>query len=221
MRFRAAALLITIIISAGLNSCAYFSPLAEFSCGDYTCRLYGTVSVKQIKVTAGEKTIASFKTEGAAAGAPDYGFIFVDANFDGSYDICLAAFYGEEGTRYSFWLWDPVSKAFSTDKTLDSLLSPVFDSSTKTISAQYKKHTVEPTVGTEPETYIDEEGTVTYEWRQGALAAIKKECITYYSESEIYCVAVWDINAGGELEPTEEHWLMPDQYARAGYKPLG
>ncbi len=221
MRTRAAALLILIIVLSTLPSCAYFAPLTEVSCADYTCRLYGYDSVRRIKVISSGKTIASIRTDGAVAGTSDYGFFFVDANFDGHDDICLAVSVGEDGTKYNFWIYNTTKKNFGTDKTLNSLLSPSFDKTTETITAPYKTHTIDPAVGTDPETYIDEEGTITYEWRQGALTAIHKECVTYYSESEIYCVSIWDINADGELEPTEENWMVPDQYARAGYAPIG
>jgi hypothetical protein len=172
-------------------------------------------------VTSGGKTITTIRADGAVTGMSDYGFIFVDVNFDGHDDISLVTSIDNNGTKYSFWIFNTSGKNFGTDKTLNSLLSPTFDKNTKTITAPYKTHTIDPAVGTEPETYIDEEGMITYEWRQGALTAIHKECITYYSESEIYCVAVWDINADGELEPTDERWLMPEQYAQAGYAPIG
>lgn len=221
MRVRLPALILSLFIAAGLSSCALFAPLYEVDGQEYTCLLYGSDSVSRIKVISDEETIATFKTDGAVINSSDYGFKLIDANFDGYKDMCLITSTGTLGTKYSFWIYNPTSETFGVDKILNTLLSPTFDYSEKTITAPYKKHIIDPAVGTDPETYIDEEGTITYEWRQGALTAIKKECITFYSESEIYCVAVWDINTDGELEPTVERWLMPDQYARAGYEPIG
>ncbi len=72
-------------------------------------------------------------------------------------------------------------------------------------------------MGTTPETYIDEEGVNTYEWVNGKLKNVRRECVTYYSESDIYCVAVWKLNSDGVLEPYDEQWLSPEKYEREGF----
>ncbi len=218
---RIIALLLLILITAALGSCAYFNLLGEYECAEYTCRLYGFRSVERIKVMSGGKTVATLNTKGALTEGKNYGFNLIDANFDGYDDICLEVKTDDAGTKYSFWIWNPIRKKFSTDRILNSLLSPVFDYNNSTISAPYRSRIIEPAVGPDPEAYIDEEGVVTYEWRQGVLVAVRRECTTYYSESDIYCVAVWEINADGELEATSERWLRPEQYEKAGYGPIG
>ncbi len=217
---RIIALLLLILITAALASCAYFNLLGEFECAEYTCRLYGLRSVERIKVISGGKTVATLNTKGALTEGNNYGFNFIDANFDGYDDICLEVKTDDDGTKYSFWIWNPIRKNFSTDRILNSLLSPVFDYGEGTVTAPYRSRIIEPVAGPDPEAYIDDEGVVTYEWRQGVLVAVRRECITYYSESDIYCVAVWEINEGGELEAIRERWLRPEQYERAGYPPI-
>ncbi len=215
-----AAFLCLLAAFLGLSSCAFFSPYTEVSNDEYTCRLYGRTILRKIEVVSGEQTIAVLRVGNARANIRDCNFELIDLNFDGHDDFRLVASVESEGSKYRCWLWNPDTKTLSTDSILNSLLSPRIDYETKTISAPYRTYTIEPAVGTEPETYISEVGVFTYRWRQGQLTPIKKECRTYYSETEIYCVATWDINAEGELEPTVERWLTPEQYQRAGYQPI-
>lgn len=217
---RTTAVLCFLAAFLGLSSCEFFGRYTEVKSDEYACRLYGRRILRRIEVVADERTVAVLRVGDARADLQNCNFELVDLNFDGHDDFRFISSQQSEDTKYRCWLWNPATKTLSTDSTLNSLLSPAINFETKTISAPYRTYTTEPAVGTEPETYISEVGVLTYQWRQGRLTPIKKECRTYYSETEIYCVATWDINTEGELEPTIERWLTPEQYRRAGYQPF-
>ncbi|NLW73505.1 MAG: hypothetical protein GX057_01220 [Clostridiales bacterium] len=217
---RISAILCLLAVLLGLSSCALLNPQTEVSGSEYTCRLYGRTILRRIEVISDGQKVAVLGVGDARADMQNCKFELVDLNFDGHEDFRFIVSRKAEGIKYRCWLWNPASKTFIVDNTLNSLLSPAIDYEAKTISAPYRTYTIEPAVGTEPETYISEVGVLTYKWRQGRLVAVKKECRTYYSETEIYCVATWDINDDGELEPTVERWLTPEQYERAGYPPI-
>lgn len=212
------AILVLSILS--LASCALIPPAALVNGDTFTCEIYGGTTLRSITVKRGEEIVAKLKVSGINIGAEECGLEFIDLNFDGYEDIRIIASRGGLGTKYRCWIWNAGRQSFDTDSMLNSLISPEFDGINKTVTAKYTSHIIEPAVGTEPETYIDEIGTVDYNWRQGMLTAVRKECTTYYSESEIYCVAVWIIDETGELVPASEMWLLPDQYERAGFKPF-
>lgn len=214
-------LCLTVIILLALSSCAAAPALTvESPDGELVCELYATDgSVRRIRVLHDGKKSAQYSVRGACSEDDGLGFEFIDLNFDGQYDMRLLVSDGVH-RKYRCWLRRSDNGEFVKNAKLDALLDPVADEQSKRITASYNTHTVEPAVGDDPEAYIDEQGSVTYAWRQGALVAVMRECTTYYSESDIYCVALWEINTDGELEATSERWLSLEQYARAGYQPL-
>lgn len=55
-----------------------------------------------------------------------------------------------------------------------------------------------------------------YEYSDGSVIASRKTVVTYYSESDIYCVGVWVYDAQeDELFPVSEEWLNPKEYSYA------
>lgn len=212
--------LLLAAFACGLASCTLLPPALTLEGNEYTCLLYGESRLYQITVKSEDRVVARIKVNGVDVGADDCNFEFIDMNFDGHEDIRFATSEDREGTRYRCWIWDPSLKSFSVDKNLNRLLSPDFDAATETLKASYYIRTVEPAVGDEPETFTAERGVVTYGWRQRALVALRRECATYYGESDFYCVAIWEINESGELEATSERWFNPEQYESAGYFPI-
>ncbi len=93
------------------------------------------------------------------------GFITTpDANFDGYRDIQIQSFLGISNARYSFWLYNPVSKIFVYNAALGNLLNPAFNTSAQTIDS----YTSDGCAGA---CYHDE----TLRWEQGNLVVIRKE----------------------------------------------
>ncbi|UOG62264.1 XAC2610-related protein [Leptospira noguchii] len=65
-------------------------------------------------------------------------FVAEDMNFDGYKDIRLILYQGATGNKgYTIWLFDPSKNLFIEKKELSELVSPTFNSKTKTIRAYY------------------------------------------------------------------------------------
>ncbi len=145
---------------------------------------------------------------------------FADVNFDGYTDLRLPVTTDGDHTRYANRIYSPDTEDFYSNTVLDLLKDPIIDPEAKQITAYYSKYTVEPAVGMSPEAYIDERGTKTCAWINNVLTVVARDCMTYYSESNIYCVARWETDEYGDLVAAEERWLLPDQLERAGYAPF-
>lgn len=136
---------------------------------------------------------------------------FVDANFDGRLDVRLVTRCAGDSTYYTTYIRG--DSGYYTVSALDALPSPTLHPETGTISSPYSHLTIEPATDDFPEVYISEAGTNYYCWQQGALRLTARDSYTYYSESEIYCVARWEMSDDGTLEPAEERWLDPARYS--------
>ena len=186
--------------------------------GELTVKIYTNTEGRTnvIKTYREGKCIDTWrvKSEFSYAEAP---LRFVDLNFDGHTDMRILTSSEKNHTRYSCRLYSPDTDSFYSDTVLDLLWDPEIDSEAQQISAYYTKYTVEPAVGMTLEAYIDERGTKACAWIDGKLTIVARECITYYSESDIYCVAKWALNQYGELDAVEERWLSPEKYKQEGY----
>ena len=210
-------LLILCLSLPCLASCG--EPAEVLTEGDLTVKIYTNIEGRTnlIKTYRDGKCIDSWrvKSEFSYAEAP---LRFVDINFDGHTDMRLLTSSDKDNhTRYSCRLYSPEDNAFYSDTVLDLLWDPVIDSEAKQITAYYTKYTVEPAVGMTLEAYIDERGTKVCAWMDGKLTIIARDCITYYSESDIYCVAKWALDEDGVLDAVEERWLSPEKYKQEGY----
>ncbi len=172
-------------------------------------------SVRSIEVYAGEEQVSKYSVKGAKVDEAGNGFEFIDLNFDGTADMRLLVKDGEK-KQYKCWIYNPGSGGFDTYSVLDGLKNPIVDKENGRIAVEYSTHIIEPAVGIDPEAHIYERGSRYYGWHQGKFCEVGRDCVTYYSESDIYCVAVWELNADGELYTTKERWLSPKKYAAEG-----
>lgn len=212
---RAAALLAVCLTAALLAGCSG-EPARTLTAPDGTvCRVYldSRGAVRRIEL--------SEQTEGASTYVlrPDSrmrdsgdSLVFIDVNFDGRLDVRLATRYTGGNTYYTTYIRGDAG--YYTVSALDALPSPTVDADTKTISAPYSRYTVEPETDDFPEVYISEAGTEHYSWQQGALRLTARDSCTYYSESDIYCIAKWRTLDDGTLDAVDEHWLDEEQYAK-------
>ena len=201
-----------------LTACG--DPAEVLTEGDFEIRIYTDADgvAKTVKTYRGGKMIDTWRPRGQVSYA-EAPIRFVDVNFDGYTDMRMLSATGDH-LRYANRIYSPDTDSFYTSTVLDLLKDPVIDTEAKLITAYYSKYTVEPAVGMTPEVYIDERGTKTCAWINNNLTVIARDCITYYSESDIYCVARWEIDEDGDMEATQERWLMPDQLEKAGYTPF-
>ena len=218
MRRLLLVLLILCLSLTVLTSCG--EPAQVLTEGDLEVKVYTNSDgvAKVIKTYRDGKLIDTWRP-GGQVNYFEAPIRFVDLNFDGYTDMRILSATGKH-LRYANRIYSPDTDGFYTNVVLDLLQDPVIDSEAQLITAYYSKYTVEPAVGISPEVYIDERGTKTCAWINNNLTVIARDCITYYSESDIYCVARWEIDKYGDLEAVDERWLMPDQLERAGYTPF-
>lgn len=138
------------------------------------------------------------------------GVEFVDINFDGRIDIRLPSRETSDGVYYSNFIRE--GDGYYPITSLDAIVSPEIDAQNRQLRSQYSKYTVEPATDDFPEVYISEYGVDIYTWPNGFLTLSARESYTYYSESDIYCVAQFEQGRDGELEAVSERWLSPEQY---------
>lgn len=209
-----AVLLAACVMSALLLGCSAEPDRTLVADDGTVCHIYlnsrGAVSrLELLRVTEGEdrqvlRPDSQVRDEGE-------GVEFLDLNFDGELDLRLPVRTSGGNTYYTTYIRGDAG--YYTVSALDALPSPVIDSAAQTISSPYSRYTVEPATDDFPEVYISEAGTSVYSWQQGALRLVGRVSYTYYSESEIYCVAKWQALEDGTLDAVEEHWLSEEQYA--------
>ncbi len=61
------------------------------------------------------------------------GFIIEDMNFDGFNDFRLCEIRGNHANAYYYWIYNPISKKFARDTSLEQISSPYFDQKKKRI----------------------------------------------------------------------------------------
>lgn len=213
-------LLAFIIFTLLVSSAACSSPVLEASEGELNATVYADDQgcVKRLEIRRGDRKLSTLRVDSTIA---DNGssFEFIDINFDSHPDVRLLTSRGEH-CLYTCYLYSPETDSFVLSDALSSMLDLAVDSENKQLTAYYSRYTIEPAGMTWIETYVDERGTSTFVWQQEQLTEIARECITYYSESDIYCVASWSIDAYGELSPTSERWMEPTKLISEGYTPF-
>ena len=215
MRRTITVLLILCLLTTFFTACN--APSETLTEGELTLEIYldSNGKTETIKTYKNGKRVDSWRIRSSARynEAP---VSICDVNFDGHDDLRILVATGSH-LRYAHRIYDAETGTFYTDEQLDKLLDATILPEQKQITAYYRTHTIDPAVGTTPETYIDEQGVNTYEWVNGKLKNVHRECVTYYSESDIYCVAVWELNSDGVLEPYDEQWMSPEKYEREGF----
>lgn len=210
---RLAASAVTVFLISALLGCSAEPARTLISSEGTVCRVYldSRGAVRRLEL--------SEQTEGSSTHVlrPDSSIrdsgeslVFIDADFDGRLDVRLVTRRVGGNTYYTTYIRGDAG--YYTVSALDALPSPVIDSATQTISSPYTRYTVEPATDDYPEVYISEAGTNSYAWQQGALRLVGRVSYTYYSESDIYCVATWQAQDDGTLDAVEEHWLDEEQY---------
>lgn len=213
-------LFVLLLACLSLTSCSPELTL-DSPDGKTVCNIYTRAdsSVRRISLSYNGGKASSFNIESSVCDG-GAGIEFIDLDFDSVADIRVAISDGEH-TRYSSFLCDPATSSFHVNEKLDSLVSPIPDIESKRISAPYFTHTVEPATDDSPEVYIDEYGLGFYEWRSGRLCEVRRESTSYFSESEIYRVALYEADSDGVLRATSERWLTPEKYRSEGYADFG
>lgn len=145
----------------------------------------------------------------------DYGFSIADLDFDGIPDLRVVSERHSDGDVYSCYISDGKG-GFELDSVLSSLRGARWDAENETVSTVTHTYTELASYPNAPPLYIDETRTVFYGRSEsgGKLEVIREETLTYYSETEIYCHAIYEPNEDGELEVTDEHWILPDKLDR-------
>ncbi len=145
----------------------------------------------------------------------DYGFSIADLDFDGIPDLRVVSERNSDGDVYACYISDGAGD-FKLDAALSSLRGACWDAENETVSVTTRTHTELVSYPNAPPIYTDETRKVFYGRDEdgGKLEVIREETLTYYSETEIYCYAIYEPNEDGELEVTDEHWILPDKLDR-------
>ncbi len=157
----------------------------------------------------GERKKVSFNCNGAALAA-------VDLNFDGYDDIRLSSV--DNDGCYECFIYQPSIKSFSRNATLDTMLEPVWDYDSKTISSRVLKIEYYSEKEGEISGYRETRGSAEWCFEGGVLKQTYEEGIYHDSDGELYCVYKATV-VDGELyyDYAAEKWYYADELADAGY----
>lgn len=225
-----AAVLTVFSLCAVLSSCEsyeFYDTVNYASAnGRITYELYGKDGcVKKIRVSCEDaktgkvKSLGSYKAEGidrSELSDGSYGFEVIDLNFDGLPDFRIIhdiTAYGDNIlTKYSNYLCNSDGTYYAR-KDLGSIGNVEPDNDTKTLKGQnYAKIFEGKNEKGEYVLFTETISESVYEWRGTTLTEIRRHEVKYYSESDIYCIADYEINDGGTLEAVDEKWIEADKY---------
>lgn len=136
-----------------------------------------------------------------------------DINADGKNDLLVAVAVDEDGDVHRS-LFLAVNDTYSRIKDVDAVN---FTSEEGKLVCEEQKFTyLAETVEEYTVSYEQSVIKTVYEFYDGTVIASSKTAVSYYSESDIYCVGLWTYDANAEeLFPVSEDWLTPKEYSRA------
>lgn len=227
-----AAALTVFSICSVLCSCEsyelYDTVNYDSTAGTITYELYGKYgSVKKIRVSRMDakngksRSLGSYKADGidrSELSDGSYGFEVIDLNFDGLPDFRIIhdiTAYGDSTlTKYSNFLCNSDGTYYAR-KDLGSIGNVQPDNDTKTLKGQnYAKIFEGKNEKGEYVLFTETTSESIYEWRGTTLTEIRRHEVKYYSESDIYCIADYEINDDGTLEAVDEKWIEADKYKK-------
>ena len=136
-----------------------------------------------------------------------------DINADGKNDLLVAvAVDGDGDVHRSLFL--AVNDTYSLIKDVDAV--NFFSENGKLVCEEKIFKYMAETVEEYTVPYENSVCRTIYEYFDGKVIASSKTVVSYYSESDIYCVGLWVYDATAEeLFPVSEDWLTPKEYAAA------
>ena len=223
MKLKKIILIVIACVAVLIALCAILKPDISLSVikyhteehGDTVFSFYGSFGrVKKIKVVEGGEKLRSISLDIDADALKAEGISAVetcDVNADGSDDILILTHVDDEGDghrRLFLRSGDDFEIVGDTDIVNYRMENGVLvseDSRLKYLAKTVEEYTVpfERSVTREEYSYLD-----------GYMTLIRRFSVSYYSESDIYCVGLFEYDSAvGDIVYTDEKWLSPEEYA--------
>ena len=224
------ALLISLLLAACGGVGGELMAVAPLGNGRQAEAYGGITGVRTVIIRAADGseeqrfTCKNKTTEPYAEGdGENYGFAVGDVDFDGISDLIVTTSRSTEGNICDYFRADG-NGGFYRDSVLSVLRGVRFDREAGEAYVTTRTHTELPTVPNAPSRYTDEIKVTYYApnaEKNGRFEVVREETLTYYSETEIYCFAVYYPDDNGEMQIEDEKWILPDKLARAGLENFG
>jgi len=148
----------------------------------------------------------------------NYGFTLRDLDADGDEDFTVKKNRTPGEEKYLFYL-NNGDAGFKLEDELSGVKAPEFGDGT--VSFKTRSRIDQPTYSNEPPVYELREDEYVYGWSEhGRLEVRKMNRFSYFSETDIYCYAVYLPNDDGELEVDDQKWIYPEKLSEYGFEPL-
>lgn len=147
----------------------------------------------------------------------NYGFELRDLDGDGEEDFTILKNRSAGEESYLFYM--NRGGEFKLESKLSGISAPSFGDGT--VSFTLESRIDEPTYNNEPPMYELRRDEYIYGWSEhGRLEVRALNRFSYFSETDIYCYAVYLPNEEGKLEVDHQKWIYPDKLAEHGLEPL-
>ncbi len=200
-----------------LSSCAASGKLlVSHTEGTLRFDVYGGKKARRIEICNTEsgktQTVRIYQRKSVGEQNGNFGFAVMDLNFDGYADFKIAKKAAGEMLTEVVYLYDPVSASFKKSKSFEGLF---------TLGVLPNEHAILSFTHAESETkeysdagivYTVTDAATAYQWQDGKLVPYRRVSLTYYSERDIYLLAVADYSeATGTFGDSEDRWLSPEK----------
>jgi len=168
---------------------------------------------KQIVVKRGEELLLAkrIKVDSSVGSRDgDFGLTVLDLNFDGNDDVMIANDVLGECVSYLCWLWDAEKNEFVQSDELSGLCNLAVNQEKKAVFAYAHTFEREQAYVDVPEATVSSDITTKYEWIDGVLTPDIRISLTYYSETDMYClsIAYYDTETKQfSIDMTKEEWI--------------
>lgn len=220
------AIFFLLVLLFAFSSCTGGAELCRVEGNDYIYVLYGSPNaITKISVLDSEGGEVSSVEPSYRVNEPwlsqdkeDYGFAVCDLNGDGLEDFTVKTVRTEGAEKYLFYL-NKGDGNFKLEKDLSGVVAPMFGDGT--ISFRTRDRIEQPTYTNEPPVYELRENEYVYGWSEhGRLQVQRLNRYSYFSETDIYCYAIYLPNEDGELEVDSQKWIYPEKLSEYGLEPL-
>lgn len=214
MKTRILALVLILLLLLPMTACAREQYDVLFISGGgnriFTVRGEDGV-VKQLSVKEDGKLLWVEKVtvdESVGKQMGTYGLSVIDLNFDGAHDIMLMKSVSGETVNYLCWLWDAERETYVASAQLSYL------SNTKIVPERnvlFGFHHEEQTRGGQVTEWTD--AATQYVWKSGDLVPDRRIALTYYAESDSYCLSAKIYNPTTQrfdidIDGTPDRWFF-------------
>ena len=135
-----------------------------------------------------------------------------DVNADGKNDLLIAVAIDEDGDVHRS-LFLSSNDTYAHIKEVDAVNFSIDGG--KIISEENNVKYLAQTVEEYTVPYEHSVSRTIYEYFDGTVIASAKTIVSYYSESDIYCLGLWMYDPDAEeMIPVSEDWLLPHEYSR-------